>query len=44
MTSDISSYLSAIDRDACYRVDAVLKESPFETTERVYFVGSNGAE
>lgn len=44
MAGDITSYLNAIDRDACYRVDAVLKESPFETTERVYFVGSNGAE
>lgn len=41
---ELASYLAALDRDACYRVDAVLKQGPLETTERVFFVGENGAE
>lgn len=45
MEDELSNYLSALDRDSCYRVDAVLKQGPLETTERVYFVGEkNGAE
>lgn len=44
MHEQISEYLNALDRDACYRVDEVLKESPHEVTERVFFVGANGAE
>lgn len=41
---ELAGYLAALDRDACYRVDAVLKEGPLETTERVSFVGENGSE
>lgn len=45
MEDELSNYLSALDRDSCYRVDTVLKQGPLETTERVYFVGEkNGAE
>lgn len=44
MHERLKEYLNAIDRDDCYRVDAVLKVSPHETTERVFFVGANGAE
>ena len=44
MSDDIIAYLEAIDRDACYRVESVLKESPLETTELVSFVGANGAK
>lgn len=43
-TDELAEQLNALQRDACYRVDAVLKESPAETTERVMFVGANGAE
>lgn len=41
---DLSRYLASLDCDACYRVDAVYKEAPLETTERVFFRGENGAE
>lgn len=44
MHEQLKEYLSALDRDACFRVDEVLKTSPHETTERVFFVGANGAE
>lgn len=44
MEDELSNYLAAIDRDSCYRVDATLKRGRLETTERVYFVGENGAE
>lgn len=44
MEDELSNYLAALDRDSCYRVDAVLKEGRLETTQRVYFVGENGAE
>ena len=40
---ELASYLDALERDACYHVDAVLKEGAFETTERVSFVGENGS-
>ena len=41
----MASYLEAMARDACYRVDHVLKESAAETTEVVYFAGAcDGAE
>ena len=43
-TDDLATYLSSLDRDSCYRVDAVLKQGRLETTERVFFVGENGAE
>lgn len=41
---ELAGYLAALDRDACYRVDATLKEGRLETTERVFFVGRNGSE
>lgn len=44
MEDELSNYLAALDRDSCYRVDAVLKEGRLEATQRVYFVGENGAE
>lgn len=44
MEDELSNYLAALDRDSCYRVDAVLKKGRLETTQRVYFVGENGAE
>ena len=44
MEDELSNYLATLDRDSCYRVDAVLKEGRLETTQRVYFVGENGAE
>ena len=44
MEDELSNYLSSLDRDSCYRVDAVLKQGPLETTERVFFVGENGSE
>ena len=44
MEDELSNYLAALDRDSCYRVDAVLKQGRLETTQRVYFVGENGAE
>lgn len=40
----MAAYLSSIARDACYRVDRVLKTSATETTELVFFVGENQAE
>ncbi len=44
MEDELSNYLSSLDRDSCYRVDAVLKQGLLETTERVFFVGENGSE
>lgn len=44
MEDELSNYLAALDRDSCYRVDAVLKQGRLETTQRVYFTGENGAE
>ena len=41
---ELAEHLDALRREACYRVDSVLKESPVETTQRVYFVGTNGSE
>ena len=41
---ELSEHLDALARDGCYRVDAVMKESAFETTQLVYFVGANGSE
>lgn len=37
------TYLNALARDECYRVEAVLKVAPHETTEVVSFVGANEA-
>ena len=44
MTDELAEHLDAIERDDCYRVDAVMKQSPLETTERVFFQGINGAK
>ncbi|MBM6775184.1 serine/threonine protein kinase [Olsenella profusa] len=41
---ELADYLASLDRDTCYRVDAVLKDGRLERTELVYFVGENGAE
>ena len=41
---ELQEYLNALGRSDCYRVDAVLKDSAIERTERVFFVGSNGSE
>ena len=41
---ELASYLDALARDDCYRVDAVLKDGALETTERVFFRGENGSE
>lgn len=43
-TDELSEHLDALQREECYRVDAVLKESAHEVTQRVMFVGLNGAE
>ncbi|MDO4590040.1 MAG: serine/threonine-protein kinase [Slackia sp.] len=43
-TDELAEYLDSLQREACYRVDAVLGESAFDTTQRVMFVGANGAE
>lgn len=39
----LATYLDALARDDCYRVDRVLKAGPCETTEVVFFVGANDA-
>lgn len=44
MSESLQQPLDSLARDECYRVDAVLKEGPYERTERVFFVGANGAE
>lgn len=44
MPDELAEHLNALARDDCYRVDAVLKDGALETTQRVYFVGANGAE
>lgn len=44
MPDELAEHLDALARDDCYRVDAVLKEGALETTQRVFFVGANGAE
>ena len=44
MDESLQQHLESLARDECYRVDAVLKEGRLERTERVFFVGANGAE
>lgn len=44
MNESLQQHLDSLARDECYRVDAVLKEGRYERTERVFFVGANGAE
>ena len=43
-TDELEEYLDSLQRDARYRVDAVLKEGSCETTQRVMFVGEDGSE
>ena len=43
-TDELTEYLNSLQREECYRVESVLKESEFETTQRVMFVGANGVE
>lgn len=42
MTESLEQFLQAAQRDSSYRVDAVLKKTDFETTERVFFDGATG--
>ena len=44
MKESLQQHLESLARDECYRVDEVLKEGHLERTERVFFVGANGAE
>lgn len=44
MVDNLEQFLLSNQRDSAYRVDAVLKSEDFETTERVFFTGSNGSE
>lgn len=44
MPDQIEAYLKALERDECYRVEAVLHEGGAETTEIVYYAGANGSE
>lgn len=44
MKESLQQHLESLARDECYRVDAVLREGRLERTERVFFVGANGAE
>ena len=39
----LATYLEALARDDCYRVERLLKASPHETTEVVFFMGANNA-
>lgn len=42
LMTELAEHLSSLARDDSYRVDRVLKRSPVETTELVYFEGSGG--
>lgn len=44
MHERLEEYLDALEREGCYRTEAVLKRSACEVTERVFFVGATGAE
>lgn len=44
MDDDLATYLDALARGECYRVDAVLKESALEMTERVFLIVADGTE
>lgn len=44
LSSGLDAFLSAVDRAGSWRVERVMKSSPFETTEVVYFVGVGGGE
>ena len=42
LTAALAEHLASLDRDDSYRVERVLKRSPVETTELVYFEGTGG--
>lgn len=42
LAAALAEHLSSLAREDSYRVDRVLKRSPVETTELVYFEGSGG--
>lgn len=44
MDDDLATYLDALARGECYRVDAVLKENALEMTERVFLIVADGTE
>lgn len=44
MTQKLTDYLNSLERDACYRVETVLKKTAYEETQKVWFSGANGAE
>lgn len=44
MEDQLTGYLDALEHNDCYRVDAVLKESAQERTERVFLIGADGSE
>ncbi len=44
MDDDLTTHLDTIERGECYRVDAMLKESALESTERVYLIVADGTE
>ena len=44
MHRQLEEYLDSIDRNESYRVDATLKTSDAEVTQRVYFQGRSGSE
>jgi len=41
---ELDQYLDALQREDSYRVESVLKQSAFETTQLVYFVEQDGTE
>jgi len=41
---ELATHLNSLRREECYRVEAVLKETNYEVTQKVYFVGANGSE
>lgn len=44
MSTDLAALLDGKAIDECMRIDAMLKQSVFETTQRVFFQGANGSE
>lgn len=44
MNDELAEHLASLHRDDSYRVDCVLKETPYERTEKVFFQGNNGSE
>lgn len=44
MQDDLMEYLGTLEHGECYRIDAVLKESAQEVTQRVFLIGADGSE